>query len=245
MPPKKISVLELQIRLQDDSGIIDTDSFKLPELEKQLADFSRRFLRSFHNTDEPEFNINIKDLKSNIQEYFEEGLSHLGFYFGLEPNNIAPNGNVPIIRNTIRLIMIGAKLDLDDPERIPISSSRQFSDADLTLTGNSDQFNFQRDEFKNKLFNERLEHYNHGLYIRLDDLMDRLIDLERFSFNELNIRLGFREADVVGFWNCLHLIFRGSLFGTTTDILFSTFDANDLAYEGPKLGIPPFGETAA
>lgn len=234
--PNPLSVLELQARLQDSSGIINADSDIL-SLENQISDFNRIFLQSFPNTDEPEFNINIQDFKSNIQQYLDEGLVHLGFYFGLKSNGRSPNN-----RNNIRLIMTGAKLDEDDPKRIQASSSSVFSDAHLPLTENANLFNSQRSRFKNKLIQKQLMDYNHGLYIRLDDLFFKLTELESLSFNELNIRLGFRPADVVGFWNCIHLIFRGSSFGTPSDILFSTFDTNDRAYNGPKLGIPPFGE---
>ena len=230
-----LSVPELQARLQDDSGIIDATD--IPSLEKQLDDFNQIFLQFFPNTNAPEYNLDIEALKSNIRQYLNEGLSHLGFYYGFQLNTNAPNS-----RNKIRLIMKGDKLDDDNPKIIARSSSRQFSDANLSLT-NGSQFNSHRTRFKNRI----AEDFNHGLYIRLDDLMAKLNGLQSLSFDTLNIRLGYRPADVQGegLWNCIHLIFRGSLFGTTSDILFSTFDASDAAYDGPKLGIPPFGETAA
>lgn len=230
-----LSVPELQVRLQNDSGIIDATD--IPSLEKQLDDFNQTFLRFFPNTNAPEYNLNIEALKSNIQQYLDEGLSHLGFYYGFQLSTNAPNS-----RNKIRLIMKGDKLDDDDPKIVARSSSRQFSNANLSFT-NGNQFNSHRTRFKNRL----AENFNHGLYIRLDDLMAKLNELQSQSFDTLNIMLGYREADVQGegHWNCIHLIFRGSAFDTTSDIMFSTFDANDLAYDGPKLGIPPFGETDA
>ncbi len=234
----ELSVPELQARLQNDSGIISAE-LDISALERQLNDFNQIFLQSFPNTSVSEYNMNIEDLKNNIEQYLNEGLSHLGFYFGLQ-NSLSTND-----RNKIRLIMIGAKLDEDNPKIVAKSSSQLFSDNHLSLTDNSNSFNSQRTRFKNKLTQQQLFNYNHGLYIRLEDLLFKLTELQSLSFNELNIRLGFRPADVEGFWNCIHLIFSGSSFGTTSNILFSTFDANDLAYDGPKLGIPPFGETSA
>ena len=232
----ELSVPELQVRLQDHSGIIDSN-IDIPFLEKQLSDFNETFLEFFPNTNVPEYNMNIEALKSNIQQYLDEGLSHLGFYYGFQLSTNAPNS-----RNKIRLIMKGEKLDDDNPKIIARSSSRQFSDANLSLS-NGSQFNSHRARFKNRL----AEDFNHGLYIKLDDLMDKMNELQSEPFDTLNIRLGFRPADVQneGFWNCIHLIFRGSSSDTISDILFSTFDASDAAYDGPKLGIPPFGETVA
>ena len=238
MPIRPIPVPELQVRLQDNSGIIDSNTdIDIPFLERQLSDFNQAFLQFFPNTNAPEYNLNIEALKSNIQQYLDEGLSHLGFYYGFQLSTNAPNS-----RNKIRLIMKGDKLDDDNPTIIARSSSRQFSDANLSLT-NGSQFNSHRTRFKNRLADD----FNHGLYIRLDDLMAKLNELQRLRFDTLNIRLGFRPADVQGegLWNCIHLIFRGSSSVTTSDILFSTFDASDEAYDGPKLGIPPFGETVA
>lgn len=230
----QLTVPELQVRLQDHSGIIDANT-DIPSLERQLADFNQTFLQFFPNTNVPEYNMNIEALKSNIQQYLDEGLSHLGFHYGFQLSTNSPNS-----RNKICLIMKGDKLDDDNPKIISSSSSRQFSDANLSLT-NGSEFNRRRTRFKNKLTKD----FNHGLYIRLDDFMHKLNELQSHFFDTLNIRLGYRPADVEGFWNCIHLIFRGSSSFTTSKILFSTFDASDAAYDGPKLGIPPFGETVA
>ena len=232
----QLTVPELQAILNNNSGIINADTDIL-SLERQLIDFNQIFLQSFSPADIPEYNINIEDFKRNIQQYLQEGLTHLGIYYGLESNDDSLNN-----RNNIRLIITGAKLNNDNPKRILRSSESLFSDANFSLSQNSSPLNNQRANFKNTLIQQQLVNYNHGLYIRLDDLLSKLTELEALSFDELNIRLGFRPADVIGFWNCIHLIFRGSSFGTPSEILFSTFDANDPAYDGPKLGILPFGE---
>ena len=146
MPIRPIPVPELQVRLQDNSGIIDSNTdIDIPFLERQLSDFNQAFLQFFPNTNAPEYNLNIEALKSNIQQYLDEGLSHLGFYYGFQLSTNAPNS-----RNKIRLIMKGDKLDDDNPKIIARSSSRQFSDANLSLT-NGSQFNSHRTRFKNRL----------------------------------------------------------------------------------------------
>lgn len=242
---QKHTVPKLSEILNNGSGIIDVDTVIENLLSKQLIDFDQIFLKSFPNTVVPEFIFNVYAFKKNIQQYLDEGLTHLGFYFGIETKGESPNVN------TIRLIMVGTELDKQKPHKTPKSSPMQFSDADLSLLrDNIIKHNSMRSNFKNELIKQRLIQYNHGLYIKLDDLKTKLDKIEALSFDDFIISLGFRSAETVGLWNCIHLIFRGatpssasrSMSDSNSEILFSTFDANDLNYDGPKLGVPPFGE---
>ena len=244
----------LQNLLEHCPGIFDVDAEIHQSLIQQETTFKQSINDLFPNTDSPIMILPIQALKNNIQDFLDEGFTHLSINFSLESANNSPNS-----RNVLGLIMTGVTFDLTDPTKMPRSSSKHFTNGNASMSDYNTQKQANKDNctrFKKSLkpqpFSE--PNFNFGLYIRLSDFLAKLNDLESQSVIGLDITIGLIKAETVEEWNCLHIIFRPSQ--GAADILFSTYDgykwrapnavrtrgaSSELG--GPKLGTPPFGET--
>ncbi len=249
MPTTLTNLTDLQNLLDHCPGIFDVDTDILQSLNQQEIDFNRSLLGLLPNTDAPDITLSIRALIKNVQNYLDEGFTHLSFSFSHESVNNSPNS-----RNVVGLIMTGVKFDRTDPAKKPSSSSKQFTDANTTLNSNNSQNKDRYARFKNYLSLQPLSepNFNFGLYVRLSDFLAKLNEIDSPPVNSLNITMGFIKAENDYEWNCLHLIFRRS--NGASEILFSTYDGykwrspnavmerglSELG--GPKLGTPPFSE---
>lgn len=253
MPTTLPHLSDLQNLLDHCSGIFDVDADILQSLILQEIAFKQSLNGLFPNTDAFVMTLPIQALKNNIQNFSDEGFTHLSINFSLESANNSPNS-----RNVLGLIMTGVTFDQADPAKMPRSSAKHFTNVNTLLSNNNSQKQANKDN--NARFKKRLSpqpfsepNFNYGLYIRLSDFLAKLNDLDNQSVKGLDITMGLIKAETMAEWNCLHLIFRRSK--GAADILFSTYDgykwrapnavtkrgASELG--GPKLGTPPFGET--
>ncbi len=253
MPTTLPNLSDLQDLLDQCSGIFDVDADIHQSLIQQEIAFKQSLNGLFPNTDAPVMTLPIQALKNNIQDFLDEGFTHLSISFSLESANNSPNS-----RDVLGLIMTGVKFDLTDPAKMPKSSSKHFTNGNASLNNNNSQKQANKDNsarFKKSLSPQPLSepNFNFGLYIRLSDFLAKLNALESQSVKGLDITMGFIKAETTEEWNCLHLIFRRSK--GAADILFSTYDGykwrsphavtkrGASVLGGPKLGTPPFGET--
>ncbi len=246
MPTTLPSLSELQHLLDTCSGIFDIDTDIKNSLIQQEIDFKNSFLSAFADVGAPDIIVNVQFLKTNVQNYMNDGFTHLGVFFDIDFIHNGHDG-----QQVLGLTMAGVKFDRNDPAKTPKIASKYFTNTDVMEKQNQSNKN-GKGTFKNKLSHSSNAggDYNLGLYMRLTELLDRLNALEVQKVQELNVSLGFIKAQNEGDWNCIHLIFRAN---GKSDILFSTFEGYNWqssvtmtrglseTYGGPKLGTPPFG----
>ncbi len=148
--------------------------------------------------------------------------------------------------------MLGVKLDESpnsDLTKEPLlTSDTEFSDSDPTpVSGNADPRNIAHLQMRRsfiKSFKSVNREIIHGVYIKLRssdnewDIIKVLDQLSAEGSDTVHISFGFYsqvENPDHNVPNCLHLVFRGNIPGST----FSTWDGE--GYQGPKPSCPPFG----
>ena len=243
MPTTLPSLSELQNLLDTCSGIFDIEDDSKQSLIQQENDFKDNFLSVFADVGAPDIILNIEFLKSNIQTFMNDGFTHLGVFFDIDFLHNGPDG-----QQVLGLTMAGVKFDRNDPAKTPRITSKYFTNGDIMLKQRQANSNGNV-KFRDKLKKANGD-YNLGLYMRLNELLDRLTKLDAQKVKNLKVSLGFIKAQNEGDWNCIHLIFRAD---SQSDILFSTFEGYNWQpskvmtrglseiFGGPKLGTPPFG----